>query len=370
MANARIERLRAAADQYERARERVESVGREALETAAEFHRRYVRLLDGYEDSATGSGFQQYIEFQDEVAALMEEVPEEVPGREAFEAADETLQQRRLSTADFEHAREDLAPAREHAEGLTALADAREELRAARREVQDRLDGLDARIDDLERLLALDDADLDAPTERLREPVETYNDAVRDAFVEFRRGAPAREMLDLLERAAACPLVDVERPPERLHEYVRRSAAGDEPIPTLLEFADYSASKLSHYVDDPDQLRRRVATNRTYLSGLEAEPLTVDWPPPPADELRPRSREYEAVCHRFAPEDVVAALRDVRALARQPDYERLRRAAAARAELTEDERRRLASGAVEDELAAAREERAELGDALEAVPEP
>jgi len=367
---ARIERLRAAADEYERARERVEAEGREDLEVTRDFYHRYLRLLDGYEDSATGSGFQEYIEFQDAVANLMEKVPEDVPGRDAFEAADDTLQQRRLSAADFEQAREDLEPAREYAERLEALADARDDLLAARSEVRDRLAGLEDRIDHLERLLELGEADLEAPVDHLREPIEAYNEAVRDAFVSFRREAPAREMLDLLAQAASYPLVGVRAPPARLHEYVRESDAGEQPLPTLLEYADYSASKLSHYVEDPGQLRTHVATNRTYLTGVDAGPLTVAWPPPPADDLRFRTREYEAVCHRFAPGEVVERLRAVRALPRGTDYERLRTAAAARVELSEDERRRLANGEVERDLEAAREERDQLRAALAGAPDP
>ena len=55
----------------------------------------------------------------------------------------------------------------------------------------------------------------------------------------------------------------------------------------------------------------------------------------------------------------------MRALARREDYERLRESALARAELAADERERLSSGAVEDELSAAREEKADIEAALE-----
>ncbi|ELK47468.1 hypothetical protein D320_20269, partial [Haloferax sp. BAB-2207] len=49
-------------------------------------------------------------------------------------------------------------------------------------------------------------------------------------------------------------------------------------------------------------------------------------------------------------------------------YDRLRDAAVARAELTEDQRERLQRGVVEEELADAREERERVADCLDANP--
>jgi hypothetical protein len=71
--------------------------------------------------------------------------------------------------------------------------------------------------------------------------------------------------------------------------------------------------------------------------------------------------------NRIAP-DAVTALRAVRRLPRETDYERLRTAAVARAELSAAERERVRSGAVEPELERAREQRARLGEALETYP--
>jgi hypothetical protein len=68
---------------------------------------------------------------------------------------------------------------------------------------------------------------------------------------------------------------------------------------------------------------------------------------------------------RFASEGTIARLREVRRLTRDPDYERLRRAAAARETLTDRQRERLASGEIEAAREAAIEERERLRDALE-----
>ncbi len=68
---------------------------------------------------------------------------------------------------------------------------------------------------------------------------------------------------------------------------------------------------------------------------------------------------------RVADEETVAALRTVRLLTYDDEYDRLQTAAQAVAQLTPEERDRLASGRVEDELEALRTEREELEAALE-----
>jgi hypothetical protein len=359
-------RVRETAAALEQARERVESVGEDRLRRTREVYEEFHRLLDGYEDTATGSGnFQAFTEFEGKVAALTEELDDDLPGTDTLEAVDDYLQQRRLSEDDFETARRRLEPVGEQVALLEEWAEARERYADARRAARRRLDELDERIAELERLQRLGEADLEAPVDVLRDPIERYDEAVQEAFADFRSNAPAREVLSTVERAEAFPLVPFESPPGELLEYVRTHEAGTEPIPTLLEYADYSTSKLSHYVDDTAALKRAVGTRRTYLRSLDAEPLTVGWPPPPAERLPWVCRAYRSVISGFTDdEDLVAALRDVRALARRAEYERLRESALARAELDAEERERLESGAVERELRSAREERTDVEDAL------
>lgn len=364
-------RLRRAAAEYDRVRGEVADVGGEdTLRRAVGAYRNFLRLLRRHEDSATGSGFQEYVQFQDAVADHVEELDEDLPAYDAFEAADDALHQRRLSSSDFENARELLDPAREYADLLVEWEAAEDLLREARADARRRVADLEDRIDHLERLRELGEADLDAPVERLRDPIEAYNDAVGEAFADYRREASAREVLDVVDAADNYPLVGFRTPPTRLAEYLRESEVGTEPITTLLEYADYSAEKLSHYVDDPGALKRHVATNRTYLTELDAGPLTVDYPPPPAESLRYECREYAAVCNRFAPESVLSALRTVRSLPESTDYARLRDAAVALDEMTETERRELERGDVDAELEAARDERDRLRGLLSETPEP
>jgi len=359
-------RLETAAREREQARERVEAAGEEKLRRCQSLYRELLELLDRYEGTATGSGdFKAFTQFQGTVASLTDDLDPELPERETFEAVDDYLQQRRLSESDFDTARSKLEPVGDRVALLDEWEQARERYTDARRKAHKRLDELGARIGELERLQRLGEADLDAPVERLRDPIEAYDESVRAAFGEMYSNAPARELLGGIERADAYPLVEFTSPPPELLEYVRTDETGTETVPKLLEYADYSASKLDHYVDDTAALKRAVGTRQTYLRTLDADPLTVGWPPPPADRLPWLCREYRAVLSGFAGEDVVARLRTVRGLARRPEYERLRESALARSELDGDERERLASGAIEQELQSVRKERAAIEDALE-----
>lgn len=362
--------LRRADDAMEDARSKVEEVGEDALRELAEAHEEFTKLLARYRERATGTGdFRAYVEFEQEVSAFVEGLPEDLPERAAFEAAGDALQKRRLSESDFDRAHELLEPAENLIDRLDERREARNRYRSARQRVAGKRRELDEEIATLKRVRKLGQADLDAPVERLREPITAYDEAVAEAFETFKQEASAREVLDLVETTQWYPLVEFRRPPEDLREYVAESVAGEEPIPQLLEYADYSRSKLSHYVEDAMALKRAVATQQTYLRRLDAEPLTVGWPPPAASALRLRTREYESVVRRFAPESVAETLRTVRRLPVETDYERLRDAAVAREELSEAERGMIARGEVEGELTALRERRDELGEALAEHPE-
>ena len=366
------EALEAARDRLETIDARIADHDEDTVEAVATAYRTATDLLEDYVDRATGTGkenFQAYIELEGKFDGLVSGLDEDLPEYESFEDALEAIDKRRLSEADFERARDALEPAAKYADMLDEREAAREALAEARKAASKRLRTIDDEIDERERLLELADADLDAPVERLREPIEHYNEAIREAVRAYRLETSAREVFALLERSRWYPFVTYERPPEDLAAYVRENPAGEYTIPELLEYADYSRSKLSHYVESADELKRSVATQQTYLEGIDAEALTIEWPPGPAGALRARTREYQPFVARIADEDVVAALREVRLLATDPDYDRLQTAAQAVDRLTPAERERLADGRVDDELEALRAERERLEDAL-AVDDP
>ncbi len=365
-----LEALERARERFEQAESRVEAHGGEAVTDAAEAYRNATELLEIYVDRATGTGrenFKAYVELEGKFDALVTSLPDDLKGREAFDDALEAIDKRRLSESDFERAHDALEPAAQYAELLDERETAREAVANARTAAAKRLRELDDEIADRERLLELATADLDAPVEALREPTEAYNDAIETAFEEFRLEASAREVFSLVERSRWYPFVPYEQPPTELADYVQDDPAGEYTIPELLEYANYSHSKLSHYVESADELKRRVATQQTYLDGIDAEPLTISWPPGEAGVLRRKIREIRPFVARVADEDVVAQLRSIRRLTTDPefDYDRLQTTAQAVVQLTPDERERLADGQIADELEALRDEREALEDALE-----
>ncbi|SFG99789.1 hypothetical protein SAMN04488063_3527 [Halopelagius inordinatus] len=361
-----VRRLREARDAVDDADSAIADHGRDEVHRAVNAHRRATKLLDDYEDSATGTGdFQAYVRFQEEFIGLVEDLPEDVPVREAFEDAAERMDRRRLRERDFVGAREDLEPAARLKDLLDRRESARDELAAARRDAALRLTELEDAADELADLVALGAADLDAPVDILREPIATYAEAVREEFRRWKAEAPARDVLELPAAATAFPLVDYRPPPRDVLDYVRERRGGDHPIPKLLEYTGYSGSKLDHYVDDAAALQTSVAVHRTYLERLDADPLVVSWPPPQAGVLRRRADEIISLLNRFASEETVATLRRVRDLTYRDDYESLRTAARARNEVTEDQLARLRSGTVEAELDAVRDAHDRLAAVLE-----
>lgn len=366
-----VDDLRDAASEYAAARERVESIGEQDLKEVSEAYHEILDLFDRYEERATDwDDFEGYVEFQSELVDLVEGLPSDLPHREAFEAVDEHLHQQTLSASDFEHARSDLQPAAEYADLYDRIQELQERYRNARYAVRQERDAHDERIDRLERIKRFEEADLDAPIDRIREPIDTYNRAVNEEFQAFVDEHSAREVLSLVATTENYPLIDYHQPPAKLREYVETHAAGTEPIPKLLQYAEYSRSKLDHYVEDTQALKSAVGTNQTYLDRLDGGPLELAWPPPQAATLRFQIRERIAVVGRFAPDETVVRLRTLRELSTTPAYARLRETAIARSELDDDARERLRNGTVERDLEQTRTERRRLDDVLQEYPGP
>ena len=163
-AEARIEELRAAEERLAAVESEIESVGEAAVVDAADAYRKATRLLDRYEGSATGTGdFQAYVEFQDKFLGLVEDRDDDTPASEAFAAAGERLDQRRLSESDFDGAREDLQPAAEYVDLLDRRDEATEAVEKARRDARLCRRELDREIDERAEWLAVGEVDLDAP---------------------------------------------------------------------------------------------------------------------------------------------------------------------------------------------------------------
>lgn len=364
-----LEDFTATRDRYEALTAEIDSVGRESVNTLADAVVQLDRLLRTYEDRATGTGdFGGYIAFRQQVEDLVEDLPADIPHADAFDTIAATVDKRRLSERDFEAIQDTLTEVRSTATLLEDESTARDEYRDIRRDVAQRIDEIDEELDHMDHLLSLAEVDLDAPVEEIRTPIDAYNQAVREAYDAYLESTPASEVLAFLNKTDRYPLVPMPTPPAGLVSYVE-----DLPEPLtvreLLEYADYSRSKLAHYVEAPDTLVTAVATDRTYLERLSADPFEITWPPSEAAILEWRIRELIAVVDRFGTEDTMTKLRTVRARVQQTDrFDRLRDIAVARSTIDQDQRERIQSG----ELAADRGELAafqeRLADALERSP--
>ena len=387
-----VDDLRAAADRVAAAEAAIDEHGEASVEAAADAYRNATRLLDSYEDSATGTGdFTAYLQFQTEILELVDALPDDTFAADAFQRVSDRLDKRRLNESDFEFAREEIEAAGEAVAMLEEREAAIDAYRAARGDADERLAELREEADRLRDLQRLADVDLAVSTEPLRERVDAYNTAVRTGFERFRETRPARELCTLLSDAADRPLVGVDRPPRDLLEYIDSKPAGTEPLAELVEYADYSPSKLEHYVDDPGALRTSVAVHQTYLDRLDAAAFCVGWPPAEAATLRARLDEVAPFVRRLEsalPDDdsgddessnaatddagdaadataIEAARRRLARFTRRGNYERLREVAVAEAELTDDEYDRVANGVVDDDLAAVTDAISEIEAALD-----
>ena len=361
--------LAAARERVTATRDRVEQIGEDELEQLRDAYDSFVGLLDRYEERVVGDegDFETIVEFQSQLEATINQIHEDVLLYETFEEADERLQQRYFSTGDFEAVREQFDPVADLVARLDDHEDACAAYRDQRQAIERQVRELRRQIDELDRLVRLGTADLDAPTDRLRAPIETYNQAVERAFEEYVRQTPARAVLDWVETTRQYPLVEYPPIPSALAEYVAEQPSGTKPVPELLEYAEYSRSKLDHYVANPGQFIHAISRRQRYLATIDATPLRIGWPPPPAGVLTYRCRELTAVVNRFAPA-VVEQLRAVTALPRGTGYDRLRESVLARTNLTDEERNRIASEDLESKLAAARDRRQRLQAALAEFP--
>jgi hypothetical protein len=365
-----IEAIERSEEELDRRQRRVEEYGESALAELTEGYESFSEVLDIYQDQVTGDDgdIQTIVEFQSEIDRVMSEIPDDVLHADIFEECDEYLQQKWFSDSDFEHVHDQLEPVADLAEWIGDRDEALEAYRKARRDIEARLRECEGEIDELERLADLSEADLAAPTERLEEPIREYNETAMEAFREFKRSASAREVVRFLDEMEAYPLVEFESPPQDVVEFIEENPTGEEPIATILDYADYSRSKLEHYVDEPNKLKHAIEGHRTYLETLDGEPLTIDWPPPTAEELTYRCRELTAAINRID-SGVVERLREVEARPRETDYERLRRSAVVRQELSDEERERLQSRDIEADIAELRAEHDRLSEALAEYPE-
>lgn len=321
-------------DEYEELRSLIEDVGEERAEETREAYETLDEALEEYREDATGTGdFRKYIEFRNIAVALEEQLDEgdDAHLKDAFESALSRLDAQTLRDKHFRGARSDLERVEEFVGKYERYEELRDELRDELGALEKRKENLEQKIDDTEERLGQAREAEGIDVSPLREAVEEYNERVRRNFEEFVSEAPAVEVARLGEKTHDAPLVEdapVERgTAERLSEYV-----GDETVERVLELADESDAKLSHYVDDTDGFRDAVP--RTFFETASAEAFELGYEP--EGVVRRLVPELVSLVSFFADEETVAALRRVGGMAERGEYEPMRRALSAREEAGAD----------------------------------
>lgn len=304
----------------------VAAVGEPTARQTRRFYDRLTDLMDRYEEPATGTGeFQEYVAFQDALAALESDLENaDVTDPDAFQHALDRFERRIIREKDFRRARADLeavkevAGAVERAEQLeTRLANERGRLTSRLRDLRHERSRLTDRIADLEAVTDVD-------PEPLVSAREAYNDRVREDFERFVGQAAAIEVARIGRKAQLFPLSDV--PPIRNEgalDVLVESGLGEESVPTVLEYAGYSDSKLQHYVDRPRTLRNNLPV--TWFETIDGDAFTIG-SDVSGDVVRHRAPALMKVIEPFAESETVAQLRRLRDLAVTGAYERMRRA--------------------------------------------
>ena len=354
-------------EEYEEVRKKVREVGEERAEKTHDLYETVDKNLERYREDATGHGeFEKYIELRSIVAGVEENLDdEEVHMSGEFESALSHLDARTLRDKHFRRARADLEDVNDFAEIYERYEELEKELKDELKSLEKQKKVLRSEIEETEKRLekAREAEEVDASP--LREAVETYNEGVREDFEAFLGEAPAVEVARLGEKTLDSPLVEdvpVERGvAERLSRYVE-----DETVGRVLELADASDGKLSHYVEDTDGFREAVP--RTFFETASAERFELSYEP--EGVVRGRVPELVRLVSSFADEETVAVVRRIGAMAERGEYEPMRRAVIAGEEAGAD------ADEIQEELTDLREknqrveERAErlrsaLSDALE-----
>ncbi|MFB6254053.1 MAG: hypothetical protein ABEI06_05540 [Halobacteriaceae archaeon] len=363
--------LEQTAEEYVDTREEIQGIGKDTLSQLQDAYSQITSLLDQYEETATGSGdFESYIEFRTEITEYVENLPESFPEHETFEEIAEIFDQRRLSTRDFKKARRLLSPIEDQVAKLDRFQDKKQEYKNVRGTAITRLREIEDQIEELEYIKTLGEADLEAPIEKLQDPIETYNDNVQADFDEFIRTTRAEDVISFLETTQAYPLIDFQEPPPELVEYLTTKPAGEETIPQLLEYASYSLSKLDHYIEDPAALHQHVGNHEVYLNRLDADPLQIAWPPPKHTRLQWQIKEIQAALNRFATNETIASLHTIKNKLQDPEqYSHLRQAAIAIDELTAKHRQQLRNDEISDKLDELQVEKNQLQTLLDEYPD-
>lgn len=336
----------------------VEEVGEERAETTRALYESLEDAIEEYREEAAGHGnFEKYVEFENIVVAFENTVEEEdVYLQDDFEKALGRLDQRTLQDKHFRRALNDLVDVEELCDDYERYTQLRDELRDELGSLERKVGELDGRIEELEEGIEKARGVEDVDVSELRDAVETYNERVRDDFKEFVRTAPAVEVARLGERISDASLLEdvpaEEGDAERLAEYV-----DDESVDRVLELADSSDGKLSHYLDDTEGFRSAVP--RLWFESSNADSFVISYEP--EGTVKYKTRELVPLVAEFADDTTIDALRRVKRMAERGEYSRMRSALVDRREVGDD------AESMEKELEEVRTERQRAKERAERI---
>lgn len=214
------------------------------------------------------------------------------------------------------------------------------------------------------RLRSLRDTRLDPGAEEyihsIQERLDRVNERIVGVLDALVSNAPTREVIRLLGDVGIRPELGLPRAPDKsgLMGFLGSHPVGNEPIYRVLEYADYSDSRLSHYVDRPREFKDAMSANLAYLEKITdirrlAPKLQVE----PGGMLARRLSALTSLVSRagsLVEKDTSGLVQELREMRREvlsgeyarhfSSYRRIQR-------LSQEERRLVEAGAVEDELA-------------------
>jgi len=241
-------------EEFKKLRDSVREVDEECAENTRVLYARIDEALDEYQNEATGHGnFERYVEFRSIVIGVQQGAKEQdIHLEEGFEKATDRLDRRTLQQKHFTRAHNDLEEVRGFIEDYEQYKKLRQELEEELHKLERKTKGLDEEIEKLKKDIQKAQSAEGIDVSRLREKVETYNRGITEDFDSFVRQAPAVKVARLGERVSKASLLEdipiEDGAAERLLEYV-----DDETVEGVLELADSSDGKLSHYFEDLGQ---------------------------------------------------------------------------------------------------------------------
>lgn len=313
--------------ELKRARQRIEDIGLEKAKKTHDFYSELSETMEEYREDAVGTGdFETYVEFQGILDDLLQRInnsQNEVYRAEDFERVIDGFEKRVIRESDFRRAESRLADVRELAETIDRVREIEKELRYEKGRLERRKSELESRLKRVGRKIDTAKGVSDIDPSPLISIIESYNSSVETDFEEFYNSAPSIKVARLGEKARDLPLADIKPLDKETVEILRRTGMGQKTVSEVLEYADYSNSKLSHYIERPDEFRRNVS--QTWFKLLSADDFKISVETP-QNLIKHKVPELIRIVDEFGSEETVRRLREIHSVAEKGEYAPMRRA--------------------------------------------